>query len=371
VKTKQGLIITVVGVSLYAALMNLGVVFEAIGKGIALTLPIITGSVLALFVSVPMNGIEKLIKNAVNGNAKPSSEQTINRLSFVMTIILVLSVLFAVLTLLVPEIVTSSQNLMAQIENKAPQWAAYLEAQSPDIQWLSQLLSDIDVNQLVRRVTAGINALLPDVVDKVSSTVGVVTTAVFSVIVCIHISLGRERVCRHAQKLVCAYLPAAWARRLIRFCRLFYAAFSKFLSGQCGEAVILGTLMYLAFLLFRLPYGSLVGLLTTVCAIIPYVGAFISCTVSILLTALLDPTLAIRGAIVYLSIQFVENQFIYPKVVGGYVGLSPLYTLFAAMLGGKLFGILGIIFFIPLISVVIELVKEDANRRLEQKKQNA
>ena len=104
---------------------------------------------------------------------------------------------------------------------------------------------------------------------------------------------------------------------------------------------------------------------TAVCAIIPYVGAFISCSVSILLTLLLDPTLVIRCFLVYVTVQFIENQFIYPRVVGESVGLPPVYTLIAAMIGGKLFGIIGIIFFIPLTAVIIELVSDDANQRLQ------
>ena len=124
--------------------------------------------------------------------------------------------------------------------------------------------------------------------------------------------------------------------------------------------------MALAFSVFKIPYGSLVGVLTAICAIIPYVGALISCVVSVFLVLLVDPVLAVRCLIVYLAVQFVENQFIYPRV-GKSVGLSPLYTLIAAMIGGKLFGIIGIIFFIPLTAVVIELVKEDTFRRLRAK----
>ena len=106
-----------------------------------------------------------------------------------------------------------------------------------------------------------------------------------------------------------------------------------------------------------------------IAAIIPYVGALISCVVSVFLVLLVDPVLAVRCLIVYLAVQFIENQFIYPRVVGKSVGLSPLYTLVAAMIGGKLFGIIGIIFFIPLTAVILELVKEDACRRLRAKEE--
>ena len=179
--------------------------------------------------------------------------------------------------------------------------------------------------------------------------------------------LEKDRVCRHTRKLVSAYLKPAWAKNALHFCRVFQKNFTRFLTGQCTEAVILGLLMFSAFSIFRLPYGSLVGVLTAVCAIIPYVGAFISCGVSIFLTAIFDPALAIRCAVVYLAVQFIENQFIYPRVVGDSLGLPPLYILIAMMIGGKLFGILGILFFIPLTAVAIELLQEDTEQRLQNR----
>ncbi len=369
-KTKQYLLITIMTVILLAALMNFSAVVGFAGEIISLILPIIVGSILALFISVPMNGIKKLLNKFFIQKEKKPSDKFIHILSFVLTIVCVVIVLVIVLTMLIPEIVQSSQNLYEQIKANLPAWRTYLDSREFNVAWLKELLSDINMEQTMQQISDGVDALLPNVADAFSSTVNVVVTAAFSIIVSIYITLGRNQVCRHARKLACAYLKAEWSTNILRFCRMFHRSFTKFLSGQCGEAIILGTLMFVAFTIFRLPYGSLVGVLTAVCAIIPYVGAFISCSISIVLTMLLDPTLAIRCSIVYLVVQFIENQFIYPRVVGESVGMPPLYTLVSAMIGGKLFGIIGIIFFIPLMAVVIELVKEDANNKLKRVETN-
>lgn len=369
-KTKQYLLIAIMTVILLAALMNFSAVVGFAGEIISLILPIIVGSILALFISVPMNGIKKLLNKFFIQKKKKPSDKFIHILSFVLTIVCAVIVLVIVLTMLIPEIVQSSQNLYEQIEANLPAWRTYLDSREFNVAWLKELLSDINMEQTMQQISDGVDALLPNVADAFSSTVNVVVTAAFSIIVSIYITLGRNQVCRHARKLACAYLKAEWSTNILRFCRMFHRSFTKFLSGQCGEAIILGTLMFVAFTIFRLPYGSLVGVLTAVCAIIPYVGAFISCSISIVLTMLLDPTLAIRCAIVYLVVQFIENQFIYPRVVGESVGMPPLYTLVSAMIGGKLFGIIGIIFFIPLMAVVIELVKEDANNKLKRVETN-
>ena len=164
-----------------------------------------------------------------------------------------------------------------------------------------------------------------------------------------------------------AHLAPRHASRIRHVAALATDTYSKFLSGQCLEACILGTLIFIAFSLFRLPYAGLIGFLTAVFAFVPYVGAFASCAIGAFLTLLASPGQAIICVIVYLAVQFVENQFIYPHVVGSSVGLSALWTLLAALVGGKLFGIVGIVFFIPIVAVLYELVRQWTNTRLAER----
>lgn len=363
-KTKQYLLVTVIGVSLFAALMNLPVVLAFSGKIISLILPVIVGAILALFINVPLSGIEKRLKQLFDKGRKKPSDKQLHIISFILTILCILFVLTLVLTLLVPEIVRSSQRLYIQLEAKIPEWLVYLESHNVNARWLEELSADIDLEHIMQNISGSIDSFLMNIANVLSSTISNVIMVAFSIVISIYMTLGKERVCRHARKLISAYMKPAWAERLFHISQTFSKSFAKFLSGQCSEAVILGTLMFLAFTIFKLPYGSLVGVLTAVCAIIPYVGAFISGAVSVILTLLIDPALALRCLIVYLVVQFIENQFIYPRVVGGSVGLPPLYTLISAMIGGKLFGIMGIIFFIPLMAATIELVKEDVQNRL-------
>lgn len=363
-KTKQYLLITIIGVSLFAALMNLPVVLAFAGKVISLILPVIVGAILALFINVPLSGIEKRLKRFFDKGRKKPSDKQLHIISFILTILCILFVLTFVLTLLVPEIARSSQRLYIQIEAKIPEWLVYLESHNANARWLEELLEDIDLDYIMQNISGSIDSFLMNVANVLSSTISIVIMAAFSIIISIYMTLGKERVCRHARKLVSAYMKPAWAENIFHISQTFSKSFAKFLFGQCSEAAILGTLMFLAFTIFKLPYGSLVGVLTAVCAIIPYVGAFMSGAISVVLALLISPALAVRCLVVYVAVQFIENQLIYPRVVGGSVGLPPLYTLVAAVIGGKLFGIIGIIFFIPLMAVVVELVKEDVAKRL-------
>ena len=366
-KTKQNLLLVVLGVGLFAALMNLSAVLGFAKGVVGIILPIIVGGILALFINVPMAGIEKRLRKLLQKRKKQPSDKFYRIVSFLLTFIGSALVLTLVFTLLIPELVNSVKGLYVLIEARLPQWIAWLESLDPDAVWLEEMLSGINLEKMVQNIGSGANFFLERVVSTVSSAASVVVTAAFGLIISIYLALGKEQVGGHARKLVYAYLKPAWADNILHVTRTFSRCFANFLSGQCAEAVILGILMFAAFTIFKLPYGSLVGVLTAVCAIIPYVGALLSGAVSVLLALLISPALAVRCLIVYLVVQFVENQFIYPRVVGGSVGLPPLYTLVAAMIGGNLFGIMGIIFFIPIMAVVIELVKEDAGKRLESK----
>lgn len=364
--TKQNLLIVIVGVGLFAALMNLRAVILLLEKGIGIILPIIVGGILALFINVPMTGIEKQLRRLLQKRKKQPSDKFYRIFSFLLTFVCVALVLTLVFTLLIPELVNSAKGLYLQIEARLPEWIAWLESLDPEAAWLEEILTDINLEKMMQNIGSGANFFLESVVSTVSSAASILITAAFGLIISIYLVLGKEQIGGHARKLLYAYLKPAWAENVLHISRTFSRCFANFLSGQCAEAVILGILMFAAFTIFRLPYGSLVGVLTAVCAIIPYVGAFMSGAVSVVLALLISPALAVRCLIVYLVVQFVENQFIYPRVVGGSVGLPPLYTLVAAMIGGNLFGIMGIIFFIPIMAVVIELVKEDAGKRLKR-----
>ena len=315
--TKQALLVTVVGVTLFVALLRLSDVLAFAAQLVDLVLPILAGGILALFLSVPMAGLEKRLGRLFAKARKQPSGKALHLLSFLLTLLGVVLVL--ALTLLIPELVQSFHSLYLQIEANIPRWTAYLHAQDPDMGWLMSRLEGIDWEQLLHKVTSGLDKVLVNAAGAVSATVNLVVTASFALIISAYLSLGAQSLGHQARTLVRAYLKPGHAAWVLKFCRLFRQSFANFLTGQCSEAVILGMLMSLAFSLFRIPYGSLVGMLTAICAIIPYVGALLSCVISVLLVLLVDPLLAVRALLVCLAVQFIENQFISPPG-GGQIG---------------------------------------------------
>ena len=164
-----------------------------------------------------------------------------------------------------------------------------------------------------------------------------------------------------------AYLPEEINTKIQYVLKLLHKNFSSFISSQCLEAVILGTLFVIAMTIFGFPYAVLIGTLIAVTALVPIVGAFIGCAVGAFLILVEDPILAIGFVIMFLVIQQLEGNLIYPKVVGNSVGLPAIWVLVAVSVGGSLFGVVGMLIFIPITSTLYTLLREDVNERNAKK----
>lgn len=154
---------------------------------------------------------------------------------------------------------------------------------------------------------------------------------------------------------------------MVAICSLSHRVFSSFITGQCVEAVILGCLFFLAMSIMRMPYALLVGCLIAVTALIPIVGAFIGCGVGAFLLLMVSPLQALIFVIMFLVLQQLEGNLIYPHVVGSSVGLPSIWVLAAVSVGGSLMGVAGMLLFIPLVSVLYTLFREFVYRRLKEK----
>ena len=139
--------------------------------------------------------------------------------------------------------------------------------------------------------------------------------------------------------------------------------FSNFITGQCTEAVILGSMFVVSMAVFRFPYAVMVGVLIAFTALIPIVGAFVGCFVGAFLIMVDDPVKAVWFLVLFIVLQQVEGNLIYPHVVGNSVGLPSIWVLAAVTIGGSLMGVMGMLIFIPIVSTIYALIREDVNER--------
>ena len=370
-KTRQNLLLIACGVAMFAAVTNLNIIKDFLGWLGGLLLPVLAGLVLAFVLSVPMNGIRRGLERLFSKAKRKPGSGALNALSLVLTYLCLVLVIALVGLVAVPEIVNSVKSISTTVKEKWPEWMAVLRSWNVDTDAINsavdQALAGLDFGKLLQSALSGAGSVLGSAVTVATTTISGVTTAVFTIIIGSYVLLDKDDLKRQSKMLIYAHLRRSHADRFCQICSLIQNTFTRFLSGQCMEAVILGLLMFIAFSVFRLPYAGVVAMLTTILAFVPYIGAFAACFVGAVLTLIGQPSKLILCILVYQGVQFIENQVIYPRVVGSSVGLPPLWTLAAALLGGKLFGILGMIFFIPLVAVIYSLVRDNTRRRLQRR----
>ena len=351
------------GVLLYAAVMNWQAVWAFFVKIVSLIFPILLGMVLAFVLSVPMKGFENLFIQVFSKAKKKPNSNLLSVLSLVLTLVCIILVISLAATMVVPELVKSVQSIWPLIQERLPEWMSYLKEHSVDLTAFSEWVAGFDLEQLSNSASA----LFGSAVNLVSATASGIANAVFATIISVYILLSKQVLAGQVKKLMTANLPNQIAYKFFRIGALVRDTFTKFLSGQCVEAILLGCLIFMAYSVLHLPYAGLIAFLTGLSAFVPIVGAFSAGFIGAFLTLLVAPSKVLLGILTHFVIQFIENQFFYPHVVGTSVGLSPLWTLIGALIGGKLFGLPGIIFFIPLVAVLYQLIRDNTNKKLMNK----
>lgn len=375
-RMKNSMLLVAFGVALYACLNHLGSVIDFFQTVSRLLLPIIAGMILAFVLNVPVRGFEKLYTRLFHKlNVK---EDTIRRIPLVMlsllsTLICIVLIVVLVSTMVIPQLINSVRSVYLMIQSRIPQWISFLSSYGFDTSWITTALSSfslsqINIEHIVQSILSGAGNFLNSALGIASSTISVLINCAFSLVIALYILLGKKNLGRQCHKLLYAHIRTPIADRVYHIASLISSTYSKFLSSQTIEAIILGFMIFLAFSIFRIPYAVLIAVLTGVLSFIPYIGAFCACFIGAVLVLIVNPLQALLSIIVYQVVQFIENQFIYPHVVGGSVGLAPLWTLIAVLIGGNLFGIIGMIFFIPLAAVCYQLLKEYTNQKLARQK---
>lgn len=365
-RDKRILLYIAFGVVLYAALMHLDIVLGFIRGVIRLFLPVIAGLVIAFILSVPMRWFEKMIIRLTAGFKRKPGDKAVSCLSLLLTFAVLGLIVTLVCTVTIPEITKSFRSIAVTVEQNRDEWMQWIEQHGINNELIGSILKDIDTESLINKLNGGGTRLISSLLSASMSIASGIATAGMGLIIAVYVLLDRKSLGIKCRRLLYAYISRKNADRLCRIAAICNDIFSKFLSGQCMEACLLALLIFIAFSLFRLPYAALIGILTGVCAFIPYVGAFLSCSVGALLILMIDPVKAVTAVIVYLAVQQIDNHFVYPNVVGGSVGMSPLLTLIAALIGGNLFGLAGMIFFIPITAVAYSLLWDNADKRTDK-----
>lgn len=350
---------------LYVGVQHLDVVIGVLKNLFGMISPFVLGGCIAFVLSVPLRGIEGLLIKVMHGKKKYT-----RALSLVLTIVCVLLVLFVALFVVIPELsatIVSLKDLFPEFLLRAQQLGEQIFAENPAIlEYVSSIKLDWQeiINDVVSFLKNGAGNVLNSTFSAAMSVVSAITNFCIGFVFSCYILLQKEKLSVQIKKAMYAFIPVKKADKILEICSLANKTFANFLTGQCVEAVILGVMFFVAMLILRLPYALLVGVLIAITALIPMFGAFIGCAIGVFLILMVSPVKALIFLILFLVLQQIEGNLIYPHVVGNSVGLPSIWVLVAVTLGGSIMGVLGMLVFIPGVSVLYTLFRDEVYRRI-------
>ena len=342
--------------------------------------PFLAGGAVAFVLNVPMRFIESKLLPTPGG--KPTASRRVRR--FLRPVSLLLTFLFVVLVILVlvlviaPELVRTVAGLGVTIQNAVLRflnWAEEMFANTPQVmEWLNSLTFNWQsinwqslINQVVDVVKSGATSILSSAFSTAMNVFNGVADTFIAFFFACYLLLQKEKLGLQCRKALYALLPRKGADQVVEVFSLSHRIFSSFITGQCTEAVILGTMFFIVMSILNMPYAVLVGCTIAVTALIPIVGAFIGCGLGAFLLLMVSPMQALIFVVMFLILQQVEGNLIYPHVVGSSVGLPSIWVLAAVSIGGSLMGVAGMLLFIPMTSVIYTLFRQFVYRRLREK----
>mgnify|MGYP002510635601 CR=1 FL=1 len=372
-------VLKILGIIAFAILL-FGLVqrFEAVVITVRIVLgllsPILIGLALAFIINVPMSFIERTVFR--NKKQKKWIKRFKRPISLIITILLILAIIAFIMLLVIPELAKTIMVLSVTIPdflNNLEEWGKIVSQDIPGLtEWVQSLQNiKIDWEKISSTVWSffqnGGGNMLINTFNAATTIFNGIFNAVLGIVFACYVLIQKEMLSRQIKRLFYAYLPEHVSDKIVEVCQLSNRTFANFLSGQCMEAVILGTLCFIGMSIFRFPYALMISVLVGALSIIPMFGAFIGVALGAFIILMVSPMQALWFIIFFIVLQQIEGNLIYPRVVGNSVGLPSVWVLFAATVGANMMGLVGLLIKIPLCSVIYTLLGEVVFKRLKKR----
>ena len=365
-------------VGLIFLLMYFNRISEVIGKYMKLLNPFFMAIAIAFVLNIPMKSIENFIKKNFGTN------NLINKfsrsISIILTLIFTLIFLFFMGHIIVPQLITTIVNLVNNltnivngIVNNTDQILEFFKLDGIQTEINTDTINNfftqfgLDWNNIIKNVTNMVSNTGVSVFSYVSNFTLAAANWFLALMLSLYLLGGKEKFIRQIKKVVAAVFDNKTRNVILKYSRSSLDIFNSFISGQLLEAIIIGVLIYIALLLFKMPYSLLVASITSIMALVPILGATLACVIGFFLILSIDPIQALWFVVLYQVVQQLENNFIYPKIVGESVGLPGIWTLLSIVVFGGMYGVLGMLLAVPITAILYTSGSELINKRLNEK----
>lgn len=339
--------------------------------------PFVVGGMMAFVANLPMTFFEKKVLGKLGKKRKHAPAEgyvsSLRRgfsilLAYLVVVLLITLVSAAVIPQLIATVAVIAEKAPAFFQNALLQIQRLLENNPKLLAYINEFdLQKLDWNSIMDSVVNflknGMGNMLSSTFTVASGIVSGTVNGFIALVFSVYILAQKEKLGEQFKRVLRAYTSQRINDGVLHVCTLLYRNFSNFIIGQCTEAVILGLMFIVSMTIFRFDYAVMIGVLIAFTALIPIVGAFVGCFVGAFVMLVDDPVKAIWFVVLFIVLQQIEGNLIYPHVVGNSVGLPSIWVLAAVTIGGSLMGIFGMLVFIPLLSTVYMLLRENVNRR--------
>lgn len=360
------LLLILFGVLLLGLIQNFMLVWRTLAKIYAIFEPVTTGFCIAFVLNVLLRVMENRVFVFMGRSAHPMVRKMLRPVSLLSTVVVTLGILVVLVLVILPELRETIEMLLENMGTYVEEiqaWLAEIQINGQQV-FTARLDWDKLLETIQTMLTPGTeNSIVETAAGVTTSVVKSLTNLVFSFFISIYVLARKERVGDLAIRISKAILPEKASDKLRRICKLANNSFSNFITGQLTEAVILGFLCFLGMKIFRFPNAAIISVLIGVTALLPIIGPLIGELVGCLLILIESPIQALLFLVFVLTLQVIEGNVIYPKVVGRSVGLPGLIVLSAVVVGGNIGGIFGVLLSVPVASVIYTLVLDWLDNR--------
>lgn len=365
--TRTYFMLVTYGILLYLGLTNLPALGGCLAWFFAILQPVLYGICIAFVINLFMRFFRTRVFKATAASKKPWEQKLAGILSGICTFLVAMVLISMIVFLIIPQLTTAINTLVVKIPGSEEQLRVFILEKLTDWKAPESVVEYVRDFQLDWRsvlkfagdlLDGKVESLLGTAFSATTSVLSTATNLIIGLIIAIYILIQKERVLFLCHKLIQLIVPQRFHKQTFRVLTLTHQSFGNFLTGQFIEALCLGSLTALGCLIFRFPYAGTIGVLQGITALLPIVGAWIGAGVGALLVWVEAPSMAFWFLVFILLLQQVDNQFIYPKIVGNTVGLPEMLVLIAVVVGGSVGGVIGIISAVPLFTIIYTLLKE-------------
>lgn len=337
-------------------------IFGILGTLLSIIEPFLIGGAIAFILSIPMNFLERKF------------EKLKRPISLLLTFLIFILVVLVLIFLVGPKLVETITNIANTVPGAVDNLHALVQKSNIDWKWIQDYITTVEIdwqslsNKALSFVKNSFGNLFTSTFGVISGVVSGIVSTVISFIFAAYILMSKEKLSVQLKKLLYAFLPEKIVDKMIEVGKLTHKTFTNFFTYQCIECLILGSMFFVTMVILRIPYALLISVMIAIMALVPIFGLCIAFIIASILIVMVDPIKVIVFAILFAVLQQIEGNLIYPRVVGKSIGLPPIWVIVVITLGSKLMGIVGMILFIPLSSVIYTLITKSVSKRIRNRR---